>query len=314
LYDYIQILVFDRLLTLKPFVKLVKTKAYSKRFQTKFRRRRENKTDYYARARMIVQDKNKYNTPKNRLVVRLSNTVVTCQIAYATLQCDRILCAAYSSELSHYGADITQKGGQKNYAACYATGLLLARRVLEQIGLGKSYQGVVKADGAYYRVKQNEAEERSPFKVFLDVGLTRTTTGSRVFGAMKGAVDGGLYIPHKPKRFPGNKTINKFDPKTLRKYIYGNHVADYMKHLQAKNPEKYAKQFSRYIAAKKGPDDVEKMWTQVHANIRANPAHVKAVRDKPPKKVRIHRKKLNNKDRKNNIKQKIAAAKKPVVI
>jgi hypothetical protein len=43
-----------------------------------------------------------------------------------------------------------------------------------------------------------------------------------VFGAMKGAVDGGLFVPHKPKRFPGNKAMKgKFDPKTLRRYIYG---------------------------------------------------------------------------------------------
>jgi len=34
------------------------------------------------------------------------------------------------------------------------------------------------------------------FRCYLDVGLARTTTGARVFGAMKGAVDGGLDIPH----------------------------------------------------------------------------------------------------------------------
>jgi len=204
---------------------VVKTKAYAKRFQVKFRRRRECKTDYYARARMVIQDKNKYNTPKYRLVVRISNKEVTAQIAYSTLKCDRIFAVAYSSELPRYGAAITKKGGQKNYAACYATGLLLARRVLQKINLDKSYVGVVKADGLYYRVKQGADEKRSPFKVFLDVGLTRTTTGSRVFGAMKGAVDGGLFVPHKPKRFPGNKTMpNKFDAKTLRKYIYGTYI------------------------------------------------------------------------------------------
>jgi large subunit ribosomal protein L5e len=57
--------------TTMPFVKVIKTKAYCKRYQVKFKRRRECKTDYYARARMVVQDKNKYNTPKYRLVVRI---------------------------------------------------------------------------------------------------------------------------------------------------------------------------------------------------------------------------------------------------
>lgn len=40
-------------------------------------------------------------------------------------------------------------------------------------------------------------DESAPFRAFLDVGLVRTTTGARVFGAMKGAADGGLDIPHR---------------------------------------------------------------------------------------------------------------------
>jgi len=300
-----------------PFIKVVKTKAYSKRYQTKFKRRRENKTDYYARARMVVQDKNKYNTPKYRLVVRISNKQVTCQIAYATLKSDKILAAAYSSELSRYGAIIYKKGGQKNYAAAYATGLLLARRVLQKLKLDRAYVGVEKADGAYYRVKPpvEGAHQRKPFKVFLDVGLARTTTGSRIFGALKGALDGGLDIPHKPRRFPANKSQpNKFDPKTLRRYIYGLHVSDYMKQLKEKNPGKYEKHFARFIKAGKGPEDIEKMWAGVHAKIRADPSHTKVVREKPPVHKRYQKMKKNNKQRKDRIKQKLASAQKPATI
>jgi large subunit ribosomal protein L5e len=262
---------------------------------------------------LILQDKNKYNSPKYRLVVRFSNTDVTCQVAYATIDHDEILCAAYSHELSNYGANIYPKGhkrGFKNYPAAYATGLLLARRLLslEKIGLDKQYVGVVKADGAYFRVKKPEGPNKRPFKVLLDVGLTRTTTGSRLFAALKGAVDGGLDIPHKPKRFPADKTAKgKFSPKTLRKYIYGGHVAEYMKLLQESNPEKYKATFSQYIKAGKGPADLEKMWGDVHANIRKNPAHKKA--DAPAKKyVKRNKKKQNNKQRKNRIAQKLASA------
>ena len=61
-------------------MKVVKNKAYFKRFQVKFRRRREGKTDYYARKRLIWQDKNKYNTPKYRFVVRFTNKDVVCQV------------------------------------------------------------------------------------------------------------------------------------------------------------------------------------------------------------------------------------------
>ena len=112
---------------LQPFVKVVKNKAYFKRFQVKFRRRREGKTDYFARKRLVVQDKNKYNTPKYRMIVRSSNKDICCQIAYARLEGDRILAAAYSHELPRYGVKV----GLTNYAAAYCTGLLLARRVSE---------------------------------------------------------------------------------------------------------------------------------------------------------------------------------------
>jgi large subunit ribosomal protein L5e len=61
-------------------VKVVKNKAYFKRYQVKYRRRREGKTDYYARKRLIVQDKNKYNTNKYRLIVRFTNTKVVAQV------------------------------------------------------------------------------------------------------------------------------------------------------------------------------------------------------------------------------------------
>lgn len=63
------------------FVKVVKNKQYFKRYQVKFKRRREGKTDYYARKRLIVQDKNKYDTPKYRLIVRFSNRDITCQVS-----------------------------------------------------------------------------------------------------------------------------------------------------------------------------------------------------------------------------------------
>lgn len=54
-------------------VKFAKNKAYSKRYQTKWRRRREGKTDYQARRRLVSQDKRKYYSPKYRLVVRFTN-------------------------------------------------------------------------------------------------------------------------------------------------------------------------------------------------------------------------------------------------
>jgi len=95
----------------------------------------EGKTDYYARKRLVIQDKNKYNTPKYRMIVRLTNKDITCQIAYARIEGDVIVGAAYSHELPRYGVKV----GLTNYSAAYCTGLLLGRRVRMGRGLGLSY-------------------------------------------------------------------------------------------------------------------------------------------------------------------------------
>lgn len=108
-----------------------------------------------------------------------------------------------------------------------------------------------------------------PFYALLDVGLRRTTTGSRIFAALKGAADGGIEIPHSERRFVGyNAEEKKLNPDVLRKHILGGHVADYMKHLNEENPSQYEKHFSQYIAKGIKADDVEKMWLKVHKGIR----------------------------------------------
>jgi len=284
-----------------PYIKIVKTKAYFKRFQVKYKRRREGKTDYYARKRLTVQDKNKYNSPKYRLVVRTTNSNIICQIAYATLNCDVIMAAAYSSELKQprYGVKV----GTKNYAAAYSTGLLVARRVLTKINLANQYVGQQKPDGKYFMVAEQEGERR-PFYVLLDTGLHNTSTGAKIFAALKGAVDGGLEIPHNMKRFAGyNSETDKFDASILRKHIFGVHVADYMRLLQNENPEKYQKQFAEYIKAQVGPDDVEPMWVKAHAAIRKDPTHVPTKKPENPVHKHYTPSARNLKQRKDRIKQ-----------
>ena len=79
------------------FIKIVKNKAYFMRLQTKFRRRRDGKTDYYARKRLIVQDKDKYNSPKYRLVARITSGKVIAQVIFATITGDKVFCQADST-------------------------------------------------------------------------------------------------------------------------------------------------------------------------------------------------------------------------
>ncbi|KAL0853782.1 hypothetical protein Bca101_058934 [Brassica carinata] len=142
-----------------------KKQAYFKRYQVKFRRRHEGKTDYRARIRLINQDKNKYNTPKYRYVVRFTNKDITAQILSATITGDIVLASAYAHELPRYGL----KAGLTNYAAAYCTGLLLAHRVLQMLDMDAEYEGNAEATGEDYSVEP--ADTRRPFRALLDVGL-----------------------------------------------------------------------------------------------------------------------------------------------
>lgn len=281
-----------------PFVKVIKNKAYFKRFQVKFRRRREGKTDYYARKRLVVQDKNKYNTPKYRMIVRTSNKDICCQIAYARLDGDKIVAAAYSHELPKYGVKV----GLTNYAAAYCTGLLLARRVLKKFNLDSIYEGQSKADGELFVVEDVD-DGPGAFRACLDVGLARTSTGARVFGAMKGAADGGIDIPHSEKRFPGYDSEEKeFSAEVHRNHIFGQHVANYMKQLKDEDEDAYKKQFSGYIKQGIVSEQLEKMYANAHAAIRKDPERKPAAQKKVQKK-RWTAKKLTLAERKENVRK-----------
>jgi len=284
------------------FVKVVKNKAYFKRYQVKFRRRREGKTDYYARKRLVVQEKNKYNTPKYRLIVRFTNKDIICQVAYARIEGDIIICCAYAHELPRYGVKV----GLTNYAAAYCTGLLMARRLLTKFDLAEIYQGVEEVTGEEYYV-ENEDDKPNSFRCFLDIGLARTTTGAKVFGVLKGAVDGGLDIPHSSKRFPGySQDSGELDAEVHRRHIFGGHVSDYMKELQEEDEDAYKKQFSQYIKNGITPDGVEEMYKKAHAAIREDP--VAQPKEKKEVKVkRWNRKKLSLAQRKDRVKQKKAS-------
>ncbi|KAF2484055.1 60S ribosomal protein L5-B [Neohortaea acidophila] len=296
-----------------PFTKLVKNSAYFSRFQVKYKRRRSGKTDYYARKRLITQAKNKYNAPKYRLVVRFTNRDIICQIVTAEITGDKVFCAAYAHELKRYGIN----HGLTNWAAAYATGLLIARRALSKLKLDEAFEGVEEPDGEFSITEPAEVdgETRRPFKAFLDVGLTRTSTGARVFGAMKGASDGGIYVPHSEKRFPGYDPESKeLDAETLRKYIFGGHVAEYMETLADDDEERYKSQFQGYIDDDVEADGLEELYAEAHKQIREDPwkkdeeeegAEKKTKEEWKEESKKYRNKKLTKAEKQANIKAKI---------
>jgi large subunit ribosomal protein L18 len=121
------------------------------------RRRREARTDYHQRLRLL-------KSGKPRLVARKSIKNVRAQLVVTGPQGDRTLASAHSQDLREYGWEAPTG----NMPAAYLTGLLAGLRAIE-------------AD-----VEQ----------AVLDIGLNSPTPGSKVFAVQEGAIDAGLEIPH----------------------------------------------------------------------------------------------------------------------
>lgn len=134
----------------------------------KFRRKREGKTDYNKRLKLLLSG-------KPRLIVRPSLKGITVQIAVAEKIGDKIISGAHSNELKKIGWKYN--GG--NIPSSYLTGLLLAKKTIKS--------GIKEA--------------------ILDMGLKKPVKGSRTFACLKGAVDGGLKIPFSESILPSEERI-----------------------------------------------------------------------------------------------------------
>lgn len=132
-------------------------------YETKFRRRREGKTDYAKRLNLL-----KSGTP--RFVVRKSNNHMKIQIISYEPKGDNVLISAFSKELRDYG----WKGHCGNLSAAYLTGLLA--------GLKAKKMGIT--------------------QTVADIGMVMPVHGSASFAAVKGGIDAGLEMPADEEAFP----------------------------------------------------------------------------------------------------------------
>jgi large subunit ribosomal protein L18 len=133
-----------------------------------FRRRREGKTNYHVRYRLIL-------SKKPRVVVRKSNASTTLQLVVAEQMGDKTLLTVNSKDLKNFGYTL----GTGNLPAAYLTGLLFGKKML---ALGQK-EGIA------------------------DIGLHASTRGNRIYAAIKGVVDAGVNVPHSPKIFPDDERI-----------------------------------------------------------------------------------------------------------
>jgi len=133
------------------------------RARVAFRRRREGKTDYRRRLKLL-----KGGEP--RAVFRKSLQNTTVQMVIYDSGGDKVVASAFSKELKKYGW-ITGTG---NIPASYLTGLLAGKRAIAR--------GIKNA--------------------VLDIGLNEPVPGARAFASLKGLVDAGVEIPHDEEVLP----------------------------------------------------------------------------------------------------------------
>ncbi|AEE93749.1 ribosomal protein L18P/L5E [Acidianus hospitalis W1] len=88
-----------------------------------------------------------------------------------------------------------------------------------------------------------------------DIGLFTPTKGARVFYAIKGALDAGLKVPMGDIELDENRTK-------------GVHISEYAKKLEAENPEKFNKLFSRYLSRGLNPKDLPSHFEEVLNKIK----------------------------------------------
>jgi large subunit ribosomal protein L18 len=187
-----------------------------KTLRTQHRRRRKDRTDYRQRLGLI-------KSGKPRLVIRRTANNLVCQIVKHDSKGDRAVITVPGKDLKKAG----WKAHSGNTPASYLIGLLC---------------------GA-------EAKRKKITEAVLDKGLHASTKGSRIYAALKGAVDGGLKIPHSGDILPDDKRIS------------GAHIAQYAKKLKSEKPQDYKRQFAKYVKDKLPPEELSRHFEQVKKKI-----------------------------------------------
>jgi large subunit ribosomal protein L18 len=180
------------------------------------KRRTEKRTDYNLRLRLL-------KSGKPRLVIRRTSNNLTCQIVSYSQPSDKVIVSVNSTHLKKSG----WKGHCGNIAAAYLTGLLCGERV-----------------------KKHKIKE-----AVLDIGLHTSTKGSRIYAALKGALDSGLKVPHSSEILPADERIS------------GKHIADYAQKLKRDNESLYKRRFSNYLKSKTPPEALPTHFASIKKKI-----------------------------------------------
>ncbi len=143
--------------------------AKGPRYKVAFRRRRECRTDYYARKKLLRSE-------EPRAVVRRSNKNIAVQFIDFDMNGDEVRASATTKELRKMGWEYSCS----SIPAAYLVGYLAGKRALNA--------------GIEYAV--------------LDIGMQNPKHGGVLFATVKGMTDAGLEVPHSEDVVPAEDRIN----------------------------------------------------------------------------------------------------------
>ncbi len=146
--------------------------AHGKNQRLRFKRRRDGETDYRRRMKLLRGE-----TP--RAVVRISNTQTICQLVEFNPDGDIVIASVNGKALVDKYL-WPEDASRKSIPASYLTGFALAKNAMSS-----GHESAI-----------------------LDIGLSASSKGSRVFAALKGMIDAGLEIPHGEDVLPDEDRIN----------------------------------------------------------------------------------------------------------
>lgn len=139
---------------------------------TRRRRRKENRTDYGRRIKLL-------KSQKPRIVFRKTNRYVIAQYITSSEAQDKINFGVNSKHLIKYGWPEKFNGSLKSIPASYLIGYLIGKQIIKK-------------------------KLETPI---VDVGMIRALHKTKIYSFTKGLIDSGIELKHDKKIFPSEDSI-----------------------------------------------------------------------------------------------------------
>jgi large subunit ribosomal protein L18 len=178
-------------------------------FTVPFRRKREGRTYYKGRMKILMSG-------RQRLVARKSLKGMQASIIEFNPKGDKVIVTVNSKSLAKLG----WKGYSGNLSSAYLTGYLLGKK----------------------------AKEKGTSEAVFDIGFSNSVGGSRLYAVLAGAVDSGLKIPHNPEILPSKERLSGEHITKYAQHLksnsekYSKQFSEYIKSGMA--PEDFVKHFN----------------------------------------------------------------------